>query len=117
MGYLHAHHAWLESVAREASHEYELVRKQLKGSGRTQQRGHDYEAIFRRLLLGWLPPQYEIGTHKYLVFEELVDGKAYSAETDLVVYHPSYPRALRERSEVLLSGVIAAFSVKSELRP
>ena len=40
-------------------------------------------------------------------------SRSYSRETDLVIYHPSYPRELRERSEVLLSGVVAAFSVKS----
>jgi hypothetical protein len=115
MAYTHVHHAWLAAIAEDAVREYEMVRDQLQGPGKTQQRGHNYEALFRRVLLGWLPPQYEIGTRKYLVLERSVDGLTYSAETDLVIYHPSYPRDLRERSEVLLSGVIAAFSVKSEL--
>ncbi|WP_329786446.1 DUF6602 domain-containing protein, partial [Mycobacterium intracellulare] len=60
-------------------------------------------------------PQYEIGTRKYLLLERDIDGETYSNETDLVIFHPSYPRELRERSEVLVAGVVAAFSVKSSL--
>ena len=92
-----------------------MVRRSLAGPENIQQRGHHYEALWRRLLIGWLPPQYQIGTRKYLLLEHEVDGRTYSHETDLVIYHPSYPRELRERSEVLISGVVAAFSVKSRL--
>ncbi|MDV3135820.1 DUF6602 domain-containing protein [Mycobacterium sp. 29Ha] len=111
----YAHHAWLDAVAKDAAREYQMVRDRFKSPDTIQERGHNYEAIFRRMLLGWLPPQYEIGTRKYLVLERSVGGAIHSAETDLVIFHPSYPRDLRERSEVLLSGVVAAFSVKSEL--
>jgi hypothetical protein len=111
-----AHMRWLGAVADAVAAEYEFVRGNLVGIENAQQRGHHYEALFRRLLLGWLPPQYEIGTRKYLLLEREVNGESYSRETDLVIYHPSYPRELRERSEVLLSGVVAAFSVKSALR-
>ncbi|GAA2567340.1 hypothetical protein GCM10010409_50610 [Mycolicibacterium diernhoferi] len=72
--------------------------------------------MWRRFLQGWLPPHYEIGTRKYLVLEEPVDGSIYSSEVDLVVFHPAYPKQLRERSEVLVSGVVAAFSVKGQLK-
>jgi hypothetical protein len=111
-----AHVRWLGAVADAVAEEYELTRRSLVGRSKTQQRGHHYEALFRRLLNGWLPPQYEVGTRKYLLLERAVNRHSYSRETDLVIFHPSYPRELRERSEVLLSGVIAAFSVKSELR-
>jgi hypothetical protein len=111
----HAHHAWLSAIAEEINSEYWQVRRKLEGPENTQQRGHHYEALFRRMLLRWLPPQYEIGTRKYLLLEHGVDGEIYSKETDLVIFHPSYPRELRERSEVLLAGVVAAFSVKSAL--
>ncbi|BBZ43359.1 hypothetical protein MPRM_06400 [Mycobacterium parmense] len=110
-----AHVRWLGAVADAVAAEYELTRRNLVGRARAQQRGHHYEALFRRLLQGWLPPQYEVGTRKYLLLERAVNRKSYSCETDLVIFHPSYPRELRERSEVLLSGVVAAFSVKSEL--
>lgn len=109
----HPHHAWLQAVADDVENEYQLVSSTLKGPSNTQQRGHYYEALFRRLLVGWLPPQYEIGTRKYLVLE--AGKRQFSGETDLVIFHPSYPHGLRQRSEVLVSGVVAAFSVKSAL--
>jgi hypothetical protein len=36
-------------------------------------------------------------------------------ETDLVIFRPSYPKALRKREEVLSGGIAAAFSVKLTL--
>lgn len=111
----HAHHAWLSALAEDINAEYWQVRRKLEGPENIQQRGHHYEALFRRLLLRWIPPQYEIGTRKYLLLERDIDGETYSNETDLVIFHPSYPRELRERSEVLVAGVVAAFSVKSSL--
>jgi hypothetical protein len=113
----YVHHTWLDAVAKDAAREYQIARDRYQGPSTIQQRGHHYEAIFRRALLGWLPPQYEVGTRKYLILERTVGGSIYTSETDLVIFHPSYARDLRERSEVLLSGVVAAFSVKSELTP
>lgn len=63
----------------------------------------------------WLPPAYSFGVRKYLLFEHKVDGQYRSGETDLVLFHPSYPERLRQRKEVMISGVIAAFSVKLTL--
>jgi hypothetical protein len=113
----HAHHAWIGAVAQAVAAEYTAAREKLAGPENIQQRGHAYEALFRRLLSGWLPPQYEIGMRKYLLLEREINGNSFSHETDLVIFNPSYPRELRERSEVLLSGVVAAFGIKSELDP
>lgn len=44
-----------------------------------------------------------------------VDGKSRTGEVDLVLFHPAYPQRLREEQEVLVSGVVAAFSVKTTL--
>ncbi|WP_367301443.1 DUF6602 domain-containing protein [Mycolicibacterium peregrinum] len=61
-----------------------------------------------------MPPQYEIGARKYIV-ADAPSGGAKSRETDLVVFHPSYPRVLRGNTTVLASGVVAAFGVKLTL--
>ena len=79
-----------------------------------QESGHRAEAAWKQFLEAWLPPQYEIGTRKYIV-ADTASGGAKSRETDLVVFHPSYPRMLRENTTVLASGVVAAFSVKLTL--
>lgn len=105
-----AHHAWLAAVAASVAEEYCAARAKLAGPKNAQQRGHHYEALFRRLLLGWLPPPYEVGTRKYLLLEREVKGRSFSHETDLVIFDPAYPRELRERSEILLSGVLLRLS-------
>jgi len=70
-----------------------------------------------RLLTDWLAPQYEFGFRRYLLFEQEVHGKSRSGEIDLVLFHPSYPKRLRDQTEVMISGVVAAFNVKLTLTP
>lgn len=76
-----------------------------------QRAGHGGEATWVAFLGDWLPPTYEVGTRKYVIPE--VGDDVF--ETDIVVFHPSYPTSLREKEEVLSSGVAAAFSVKLTL--
>lgn len=114
------HHRWLAAVGDDIQREYEAARAAAEGtrqhSGKSiQRRGHLYESLWRRLLLGWLPPTYEIATRKYLVLGDASGGSRLSREVDLVVFNPNYPRHLRDRSEILVSGVVAAFSVKGQL--
>jgi hypothetical protein len=50
-----------------------------------------------------------------LILEREVDGKSRTGEVDLVLFHPAYPERLRKEQEVLVSGIVAAFSVKTTL--
>lgn len=114
------HHRWLAAVGDDIQREYEAARAAAVGtrqhSGKSiQRRGHLYESLWRRLLLGWLPPAYEVATRKYLVLGDEHGESRMSPEIDLVIFNPNYPRHLRDRSEVLVSGVVAAFSVKGQL--
>jgi hypothetical protein len=111
------HHRLLDKVSRDVQEDYEHIQATLTGQrSNIQLSGHQAESLWSSLLAAWLPPQYEIGTRKYLLFEQVVDGKSRSGEIDLVVFHPAYPEALRRRAEVMISGVVAAFSVKLTLR-
>lgn len=113
----HAHHLWLEQVGRDLQTEYEQIQDSLKSSpSNIQQSGHQAEAAWVQMLSAWLPPQYQVGTRKHLLLEQEVDGRTRSNEVDLVVFHPSYPIGLRSKADVMIAGVVAAFSVKLTLR-
>lgn len=112
----HPHHKWLKDVAEQMQRDFDDAHGTAARASGVQRSGHHGEAIWGRLLSEWLPPQYEIGYRKYLLLErEAEDGTDVSGETDIVVFHPNYPVALRKRHEVLLSGVVAAFSSKLTL--
>jgi hypothetical protein len=104
-----AHHAWLAKWQREIEEEYRRLHQRAVAD--PQQAGHGGEATWLRLLEEWLPPAYEVGSRKYIIPETGND----TFETDLVVFSPGYPERLRQREEVLASGLAAAFSVKLTL--
>jgi hypothetical protein len=106
----HAHHEWLEMVADKMGHEYGRLRADAATPARIQQVGHGAEATWVQFLTEWLPPGYEVGRRKYILPE--ADGDGDEFETDIVVFAPSYPTALRVQERVLAAGVAAAFSVK-----
>ncbi|MBF6322350.1 DUF6602 domain-containing protein [Nocardia cyriacigeorgica] len=112
---IHEHHDWLVDVAAEMSREYEKARALAARASGVQHAGHKGEAAWANALHAWLPPQYEIGKRKYILLEDDSTGVNKSAETDLVIFQPSYPERLRARDEILVSGVAAAFSVKNSL--
>jgi hypothetical protein len=109
------HHAWLKKTGDDLQADYERIREIARLPAGIQQSGHEAEAGWKQLLEDWLPPNYEIGVRKYLLYETPVDGVWQSRETDLVVFHPAYPEALRKRNQIIISGVVAAFSVKLTL--
>lgn len=77
---------------------------------RIQELGHRVEARWARVLTEWLPPDYEVATRKYILLE--TDDRKMTKETDIVVFHPHYPKNLRSKKPVLASGIAAAFSVR-----
>ena len=112
----HRHHKWLTDVSKQMHSDFEEAHAEASKRGGAQQSGHNSEAAWVAFLKDWLPQGYGIGTRKYILFEtDPGDGSEVSAETDIVVFHPSYPEALRDRPNVLLSGIVAAFSVKLTL--
>ncbi len=108
---IHKHHEWLTDVNRSIVESYEREQEVARQPGRTQETGHSVESHWDEVLTDWLPPQYEIGKRKYLLLET-EDGSHVTKETDLVVFHPTYPEKLRKKHHVLASGVAAAFSVR-----
>lgn len=108
----HIHHDWLAQTSEEMSRDYERLHAAVASSPENiQQTGHGAESTWVRFFKEWLPPQYEIGTRKYIVAEH----DAPEFETDLVIFQPAYPQVLRQREQVLAAGVAAAFSVKLTL--
>jgi hypothetical protein len=112
------HHRVLDKLSLELAEEYERIQAELQDTPKNiQLSGFLAEAVWARLLGPWLPPQYEFGYRRHLLYERPVDGEKRSPEIDLVQFHPAYPRRLRDEQEVLISGVVAAFSVKLTLTP
>jgi hypothetical protein len=110
------HHWLLSTLARELDEEYRRIQAELQlGPENIQLSGHLAEKVWGRLLAEWLPPQYEFGFRRHLILEREADGKSRTGEVDLVLFHPAYPQRLRAEQEVLVSGVVAAFSVKATL--
>lgn len=107
----HAHHHWLSSVNVAIVEAYEREQERARDPARIQQVGHHVEAEWVAVLSRWLPPQYAVATRKYILLEG-ISGQASTGETDIVVFHPSYPADLRLKDEVLAGGVAAAFNVK-----
>ncbi|MGV0581914.1 DUF6602 domain-containing protein [Mycolicibacterium elephantis] len=108
---IHEHHEWLADLNHTILKSFEREQATAGETGRAQETGHGVESVWLKTLTQWLPPQYEIGRRKYLMLET-EDGPPLTTETDLVVFHPHYPTALREEHHVLASGIAAAFSVK-----
>lgn len=106
----HQHHAWFETVSVAVQEDWERLHQAAMAD--PQRAGHGGEATWVGLLESWLPPSYGIGTRKYIL-PEVEGGTPF--ETDIVIFNPGYPEALRSREEVLAGGIAAAFSVKLTL--
>lgn len=111
----HAHQEWLKDASADIDRDYKRLYEKAARSGTTQEVGHQNEAIWQTFLSAWLPPQYEVATRKYIVGTADSDWEPF--ETDIVVFHPGYPRNLREKTQVMAAGVAAAFSTKLTIRP
>jgi len=104
-------HQWVQGVERDIQEDYDRLHTAAQAWDKIQQAGHGGESTWARMLEEWLPPDYEVGLRKYLIPEVGDD----TFETDLVIFRPSYPKALRKREEVLGGGIAAAFSIKLTL--
>jgi hypothetical protein len=111
----HEHHQWLADVNRSIVESYERDQEMAQQPKNTQRIGHRVESRWHKVLLEWLPPQYDVGKRKYLLLET-EDGPAATKEHDLVVFRPHYPMRLRENDGVLASGVAAVFSLRRTIK-
>jgi hypothetical protein len=107
----YTHHKWLTDVNQKIVSDYAKKQAEVTEPSEIQKTGHESEAIWINVLKNWLPPQYAVERRKYILFEQ-DGGKSSSGETDIIVFHPSYPEHLRSEHAVLAGGVAAAFSVK-----
>jgi hypothetical protein len=105
---------WMSATSATIAANYAENHAKAARAARVQQVGHSAEAAWKALFDEWLPPQFETATRRYILPEVATDSYDYR-ETDLIIFRPGYPRALRNREEVLASGVLAAFSVKLTL--
>lgn len=111
----HEHHRWLEDASASIQSDWIRQRELAAQAGRTQQVGHEHETTWLKFLENWLPPQYGVATRKYIVGTQPNQEPPF--ETDIVIFHPGYPRQLRKEPHVMASGVAAAFSVKLTIKP
>ena len=105
---------WIGAADAEIQASYAENHAKARDPKRIQQTGHAAEHVWGDLLERWLPPQYEVAYRRYILPE--IDPVGYEMrETDIVIFRPGYPTALRGKKEVLAAGVLAAFSVKLTL--
>lgn len=105
---------WMATADREIQESYAENHTKARDPRRVQQTGHAAEHAWGQMLERWLPPQYEVAYRRYILPEIDVDQYEIK-ETDIVILRPGYPKALRDKEEVLAAGVLAAFSVKLTL--
>jgi Domain of unknown function (DUF6602) len=101
----------MEQVSDEIGAEYARIVARAKEDPGTA--GDEGEENWARVLRGWLPPGYHVVTKGRLLSTA---GEA-SPQLDVLVLHPAYPPALRDKKVYLASGVAAAFECKLTLRP
>jgi len=111
----HAHHEWLKDAGDDIERDYQRLFKKAARRGATQEVGHENEELWATFLCNWLPPQYEVATRKYIV--GTTDAGHQPFETDIIVFHPGYPRKLHEKTQIMAAGVAAAFSTKLTILP
>jgi hypothetical protein len=107
----HRIHEWFREISREVQESWERLHAAALAD--PQKAGHGGEATWALLLGRWLPSSYEVATRKYILPE--TDYAPEPQETDIVIFSPGYPEALRDREEVLAGGVAAAFNVRLTL--
>ncbi|CAM3420836.1 DUF6602 domain-containing protein [Nocardioides dubius] len=99
----------MQSVADGIQRDYEQAKEYARRRD-PQRAGHHAEATWVQLIDRW-GAGWPVVKRRYIVGPWGETG-----EVDLIVLRPDYPSALRHESDVLVSGVAAAFSCKSTLR-
>jgi hypothetical protein len=106
---------WFATTSQEIQDDYERLHAAARRDA--QRAGHEAESGWKSILEKWLPPHYEVGTRKYILPDTEPDDTTDRTcfETDIVIFNPAYPKPLREKTEVLSGGILAAFFVRLTL--
>ena len=102
---------WFRQTSEEIQTEYGRLHDAARSD--PQYAGHEAESGWKSILEKWLPPEYEVGSRKYIL-PDISSSSEHNEcfETDLVIFNPTYPKPLREKAEVLSGGIVAAFFVR-----
>lgn len=106
----HELETFVDEVSAQLQAEYERIRQRAREDPGTA--GDEGEENWRELLADWLPGQLSIVTKGRILG---ADGRL-SPQVDVLVLHPGYPPALRNKKTYLAGGVLAAFECKLTLR-
>lgn len=101
---------FMKQVSDDIASEYTRVHSRAMEDPGTA--GDEGESKWAEVLRRWIPPAFPVVTKGRILS---VDGVA-SRQVDVLVLHPGYPEALRDRKQYLASGVVAAFECKLTLR-
>src|SRR5437773_1242208 len=104
---------FMKSIQDEMAQEYVRIQKRTREDPGTA--GDQAEENWATLFRNWLPANYPVVTKGRIISE---DGNA-SPQVDVLVLHPSYPLALRDKKMYFAGGVIAKVSpiVKTQMGP
>jgi hypothetical protein len=101
---------FMSAVTEEMASEYDRIRKRATEDSGTA--GDEGEETWAELLRKWLPPTYTIVTKGRLLSRRNIP----SPQVDVLVLHPTYPKALHNKKHYLADLVVAAFECKLTLK-
>jgi hypothetical protein len=101
---------FMHSLTTQISDEYKRIQKRsTEDSGTAGDQGEEnWATVFKN----WLPPDYQVVTKGRLLSE---NGIA-SAQIDVIILYPFYPKHLLDKKLYLTGGVVAAFECKNTLK-
>jgi hypothetical protein len=106
---------WFAETADSIQKDYERLHVTARNRD-SQKAGNEAESAWLSVLKKWLPSHYDVRANKYIVPDVVVDPTERDCfQIDLVVFNPTYPEPLRDHSEVLSGGILAAFFVRLTL--
>jgi hypothetical protein len=101
---------FMKSIKDGMAQEYERIQKRTREDPGTA--GDQAEENWASMLRSWLPANYPIVTKGRIIGQD----DNISPQVDVIVLHPSYPLALRDKKVYFAGGVVAAFECKLTLR-
>jgi hypothetical protein len=106
----HEYFDFMKSIQDGMAQEYVRIQKRALEDPGTA--GDQAEENWATLFRDWLPANYPVVTKGRIINE----GGIVSPQVDVLVLHPSYPMALRDKKIYFAGGVAAAFECKLTLR-
>ncbi|MBN2412419.1 hypothetical protein JXQ31_12080 [candidate division KSB1 bacterium] len=105
----HEYYDLMEHLEKSLSDDWNRIQKWVKQDPGTA--GDQAELNWASILTNWLPANYHIVTKGRIINA----AKKMSPQIDILVLHPFYPKALRDKKLYFSAGVAAAFECKLTL--